>query len=348
MIEIDGAEGGGQLVRSALTCSLLTGHPVTVTDVRGDRSSPGLRHQHVAAVRLIDTLTTGSVTGAAVGSAEITVEPGRIDRRMIEIDIGTAGSITLLFDTLLPLAMALAKPMRVRARGGTDVKWSPSMGWYRAVKLPLLREWGIAVAVDVDRRGFYPTGGGIATLTIAPSNPGPLLLRGRGEIERIALNSVATVDLADADVAERQLTSAEAALESAGHPVADRTTRYVTAESSGTAIIVAAQFESSRAGFHALGEKGTPAETIGERPTERFHEFLQTDGAVDAHLADQLLVPLAVTGGVVRLPEITDHVTSNVELLRSFGFEIEIDSGPKGPRVTSPPASDGLVQPVQG
>lgn len=333
-------------MRSALTCSLLTGQPVTVTDVRGDRSNPGLRHQHVAAVRLVDDLTTGTVTGAEVGAAEITVEPGQIDRRTIEIDIGTAGSITLLFDTILPLALALEWPVQVRARGGTDVKWSPSMQWYRDVKLPLLREWGLAVAVDVDRCGFYPTGGGIATLTIAPSNPGPLILRDRGELDRLSLTSLATEGLADADVAERQLASAVETLESVGYQVADRTTRYVTAASPGTAFIASARFESSRAGFDTLGEKGTPAETIGERAIEQFLSFMQTAGAVDSHLADQLLVPLAVTGGVVQLPEITDHLTSNVELLRSFGFDIGIDSGSNGPIVTSPPAGDELVQPV--
>ena len=197
MLELDGSDAGGQFLRRALALSILTDTPVTVEHVRGSRPDPGLKPQHLAAVQAAADACDGTVEGAQLGAETVSLDPGRLSGGTVTADIQTAGSVTLVFDTLLPLALRIDEPLTVRATGGTDVAWSPPMGWYRHVKLPLLRELGVQVAVDVDRTGFYPTGGGAATCHLNPSAPSPLTLTDPGSLEGIRIYSKAATDLAD-------------------------------------------------------------------------------------------------------------------------------------------------------
>jgi RNA 3'-terminal phosphate cyclase (ATP) len=327
MLELDGSAGGGQLLRTALTLSAITGQPFRMEHVRGDRPEPGLKSQHLVAVELLADICDAEVSDVAVGTDEVTFEPGPVDPGRYEVDVGTAGSVTLVFDAVLPLALADAGPISVTATGGTDVKWSPPMDFHRRVKLPLLRAWGLHGVLDRHRVGFYPAGGGRATLYLAPSDPGPLELVERGDLLGVRVYSTAAEDLRDADVADRQAAAAVEGLDPTEVPVTERTTTYVESDSPGSALVVVLDFEGTTAGFTALGERGLPSEDVGEAAAEAALDFWQGAGqgsAVDPHLADQVVPLLALAGGQVTIPEVTDHVASAVDLVDAFGFEVAV------------------------
>lgn len=331
MLELDGSEGGGQILRSALAMSAVTGQPFTMTDVRGGRQTPGLRPQHLAAVELLADICEAEVSDAEVGSDEVTFRPDTVADGDYEVDIGTAGSITLLFDTVLPLATALGAPLAVTARGGTDVKWSPTMDYWRWSKLPLLRQHGLQATVEVERRGFYPEGGGEVTLRVGPSSLSALDLGQRGAQEGARVYSVATTDLADQSVAERQASRAVDRLDSGGLAPTEWTVQYADAASAGSAVGVRLEYEHGAAGFDALGEPGKPAEEVADEAVDSAVEFLADSAAVDRHSADQLLLFLALTGGELRIPAVTEHVRTNRSLLAAFGFDVSLHTGEISP-----------------
>jgi RNA 3'-terminal phosphate cyclase (ATP) len=362
VLDLDGSAGGGQLVRSSLSLSMLTGRAFRMTDVRGGRPKPGLRPQHLACVDLAAAICDADVEGASIGSEELSFDPGRPRGGDYEVDVGTAGSVTLLLDVVLPLSCRIDEPLSAAVTGGTDVKWSPTAAFYRAVKLPLLRRRGLRAALDVERAGFYPVGGGDVRLSAAPSRLAPIDLTDRGPLDGVRVYSKASTDLADAEVAERQASAAVEALRTAGvvgqetdrssppesgeasapdageardaddaldpdaaAPVLERSASYVASNSPGSALAVRLDYANSIAGFDALGERGKPAEDVGGEAAEAAAEFHAGGGAVDAHTADQLAIFLALVGGRVRVPRVTDHVATSVDLLGAFGFDVRVD-----------------------
>lgn len=336
MLELDGSAGGGQLLRTALSLSAVAGEPFRMTDVRGGRETPGLRPQHVAAVRAMAEVVDAEVSDVDVGSDDITFEPGAPAGGTYEVDIGTAGSATLLADAILPLSTRLAEPLAVRVVGGTDVKWSPPVDALRFVKLPLLRRAGLQASVEVDRRGFYPAGGGAVTLRLAPSTLRPLALTDRGELAGARVYSVASASLAENDVAGRQASAARERLEGAGVEVLEWSATHAATRSPGSAVVVRLDYEGSLAGFDALGERGRPAEDVAGDAVDAALAFDDGPGAVDAHLADQLVVVLALAGGAVDVPVVTDHAETSVELVRAFGYDVAIEDRDGGHRLTAP------------
>lgn len=325
MIDLDGSGGGGQLVRTALALSALTGRAFRMTGVRGGRSPPGLRPQHLSALRTVASICDADIDGGTEGATEIEFHPGDPRPGTYTADIGTAGSVTLLFDTLLPLAVGLDGPIRVTARGGTDVRWSPSMAFHRAVKLPLLRRYGLVAATDLTRTGFYPTGGGEATLTLGPSPITPIRIRGRGDLVGARVYSRCSADLASRDVAARQATAAADRLAGEGiSPVEGHVSR-VPSPSTGSVICVRLDFRDTMAGFDALGERGTPAEEVGETAADAAVGFLHSAGVVDRHLADQLVPFVGLRGGRIAVPTLTDHIRSTVALLARFDVPVDVD-----------------------
>lgn len=341
---IDGSEGGGQVLRLAVSMAALVGRPVRVENVRGGREHPGLRPQHVAAVETVAALTDAETEGVSVGSETVTLVPKDSIGGEHEIEVGTAGSLTLLFDAVLVLALGATEPIRVRAGGGTDVTWSPPIDSLRSVKLPLLRAAGLKATVEAVRRGFYPEGGGRATLEIAPSTMEPLEYHRRGGLELLEIRSVATEDLAEADVAQRQVEGVRSTLEAVEGVPIDATTESVTAHSTGTVVLVTARYERTRAGFSVLGEPGRPAEDVGAAAAERFLEFHERAGAIDPHLADQLLPFLALVGGEYTTPTPTDHLRTAIPVLRQFGYSIDQQDGPPV-RLSAPIRRDGAQEP---
>lgn len=329
---VDGSRGGGQLVRAAVSFAALTGESVRVEDARSTRDPPGLKAQHVAAIAVAAQVCDASVEGVRVGATEFEFEPATPSGGSYEVDIGTAGSITLVFDTILPIATALSSELTLTVEGGTDVQWAPTLDYYRQVKLPLLRQIGIDARVDVDRRGFYPGGGGRATLSIAPSRLSRLEFEDRGSLERIAVRSTASTSLADADVADRQAEVATQHLP--GSLPAETTIQYVDTRSPGSVLDVIAHFEHSRSGFSSLGRRGKPAAAVATDAVAGFAAFRVSDAAVDRYLADQLLPYLALAGGTVRAPEATNHIETHSELLQQFGYDVTLTTN-RGVRLSS-------------
>ena len=336
MIEIDGAHGGGGVLRTGLGLALATGRSVRIDDVRGDRPEPGLKPQHVACVDAARLVSNGAVTGDELGSETVELVPGSIDGGTVDVDVGTAGSATLVCSTVLPAAASTERTVTLRVTGGTDVAWSPPADYFGGVTVAVLRRHGLAAALDVIRRGFYPAGGGTLELTFGASRLEPLALAERAQIDCVRIAAVASSDLLEADVADRLARTAADRLGEDGVRIASRGAEYTDSPSTGAAVVV--RIESTAgptgarpvAGFSALGEPGVPAEAVAKAAVEDLRTWTAGPGAVDRHLADQLVPYLALAGGVVRVPEVTDHVDSAASVARAFGFDITVDHDPEG------------------
>ena len=341
MYVLDGHDAGGQFLRRALTLSALENAPVRLERVRGNRPEPGLANQHLAVLELLAAVCDAEVAGDELGAETIEFRPDTadgIDGGTYAVDVGTAGSLTLLIDALLPLASRLEAPLVVTATGGTDVAWSPPVDYLRRVKLPVLRRHGLQASLEVERRGFYPAGGGRLQLQLAPSSFAPLSLETRGEPAGVRVYSTTAAALADADVAGRQATAALGRLEDRSDGslrCLERVETLADTACPGSVIVLALECAPSEpehgdsrrlpiAGFSALGEPGKPAERVGEEAADAALAFLDGTAAVDAHLGDQVLDHLALAGGRVRLPALTNHVETSRRLLESFGYDLGV------------------------
>jgi RNA 3'-terminal phosphate cyclase (ATP) len=335
MIEIDGSlgEGGGQVLRTSLSLSILTGQPLIITRIRAGRAKPGLQPQHLAAARAAAQISRAQIDGDYVNSQTLTFEPSGIYAGAYRCDIGTAGAASLVLQTIwLPLALAGA-PSEVTVTGGTHVPWSPCYHYLDWQWLPFLRRIGLAGEIKLDLAGFYPQGGGIVQAKIAPAAAiAPLRLTERGALKGIrGLSLVANLDRS---IAERQRDRALCRL-------ADRHNRIeieaadIWANTKGTALILLAEFKHSSACYSALGALGKRAEQVADEACLWLEKFLAGTGALDEYLADQLLLPLAFADGVseYRTAKVTEHLETNAEIIRAFGVaEIAIigESGNTG------------------
>lgn len=338
MLELDGSAGGGQLVRTALTLSALAGTPFEMAGIRGDRPTPGLGAQHLAAVEAVAAIADADVAAGDgedvdVGTTSVTFDPGAVQGGEYAVDVGTAGSVTLVMDAVLPLASALEEPLRLTVRGGTDVAWSPPVDYHRFVKLPLLRRHGLQAALEVDRRGFYPKGGGAVTLSLAPTTLSAFALTDSGSRGVARVFSVASDDLASSGVADRQAAAATGMLEDTGLDVVERAATYAATRSTGSVLLVVLDGGVGGgvpAGFSALGERGKPAEDVAADAVESALTFRAGPGAVDPHMADQVVPYLALAGGEVSIPRVTDHVEAVVSLVGAFGYDVALERRDEG------------------
>ncbi len=326
-LRIDGAtgEGGGQVLRTALSLSLITGTPVDIYNIRARRSKPGLRPQHLRAVEAAAEVGRARLEGNRIGSVELRFQPTQVVPGRYQFDIGTAGATSLVLQTVyLPLAL-LAAPSSVRITGGTHVPLSPcfhylDLSW----RWHLLRA-GLVLGLTMERAGFYPPGGGIIHAVIEPAaGVRPLRLEQRGALLRVrGLSAGARLP---AHVAERQRAQALMRLAERGIR-ADIEMQRLDARSPGSMLLLLAEFEHARACYFALGERGKPAERVADEAADALLAFLEVDAAVDEHLADQLLLPLAFAEGdsILAPARITEHLRTNAEIIRLFlpvGFEI--------------------------
>lgn len=330
MIEIDGTVGGGQLLRTALSLSTVTNTPFQITDIRRTRPNPGLKPQHITAINLVADLCDADVSGAKPDSFSLTFRPGSARPESMSVDIGTAGSITLLFDTALPIAMTFDDPFRLTAIGGTNVKWAPTIEYYRWVKLPLVAKCGFDVTVKCVKTGFYPAGGGEVILQTTPSTLSTLELKQRGELERVDIYSKASTELAERKVADRQAEHAQKRLDDAGYPTDIRSVNYVSTRSIGSSLLLRGVYERSLVGFDSLGERGRTSEEVADNAVRQFSAFHATNAPVDAYMADQLMVFLALVGGVVRIPSVTAHVQTNLKIINQFRSDMRLTRGENG------------------
>jgi RNA 3'-terminal phosphate cyclase (ATP) len=322
MIEIDGSfgEGGGQIVRTAVALSAVKGAPVRITRIREGRTNPGLSPQHATAILALAEVTDAKTEGVKPRSSEITIRPGVIRGGRREIDIGTAGSITLLLECLLPALVFADSPTTLTVRGGTDVKWSPTIDYLSRVALPAFAEFGVRSHLTCERRGYYPRGGGVATLEVVP---GRLKRADLLAVEPRHVEGTSHSSNLPEHVARRQSEAAMEVLERAGFEAKIKCETN-TLPSTGSGITL----WSGRKGASALGERGLPAEKVGASAAGDMTAELRSKAAVDRYLADQLVPYLALAGGSYTSPEVSRHASTNIwTATRFLDVEISVEEG---------------------
>jgi RNA 3'-terminal phosphate cyclase (ATP) len=327
LVTLDGSagEGGGQILRTALTLSLLTGRPFRLDNVRARRSRPGLQPQHLAAVRAAADLCGATLRGAAVGSMRLDFDPGPVDPSDRSLDIGTAGSTALVLQTIsLPLALRAAGPLRAALVGGTFNEHAPSYPFLQQTWAAHLGAMGLDIALGMPAAGFYPQGGGRLEAWIEPGRPRSLTLTSRGPLTALRVLA-GTLNLERNRVAERLRDRAVARLQALGHePEAEL--QAWSGRGQGAAIALTAEFApagaepATRATFVGLGRPGKPAEAVADETVDELLAFLDATAAIDEHSADQLLLPLALAEGASRYttPRATEHLRTNVRTIRAF------------------------------
>lgn len=339
---IDGAhgEGGGQILRTALALSAITGRAVEVHSLRAGRSRPGLAAQHLAALRAVAALCDATVAGDTLGSTRVRFEPRRaVLAGEYEFDVaaaregGSAGAATLVLQAVLPALARAPGESRLAVRGGTHVAWSPSYDYVREVWLPMLRHMDVSAEVDLARWGWFPVGGGEIRARICGS-PGPLSaldLRRRGHLVRVRGRAVAAN--LPSHIPQRMASRARSLLEARGIETHIEPMR-VRADCPGAGLFLAADYGNVRAGFDALGEKGKASETVAEEAVASLLAHRDSGACVEVHLADQLLLPLALAAAPSRLEveRASPHLATNAWVIERFGVaRVRIDASGDAP-----------------
>lgn len=314
MITIDGSfgEGGGQIIRTAVALSAVSGEAVTINNIRSNRPQPGLKAQHLMGVRTAAKMTGAQVEGLWMGSTELIFRPGDIIGGHYYVDIGTAGSITLLLQCLMPAATASEERITLDITGGTDVAWSPPVDYMSYVLLPVLASMGLECSIKVRQRGYYPKGGGNVRAEISPSAPVGVKLD-----QDVKVNTITGISHSSnlpEHVSRRQSESALAMLEAAGYG-ASIDTENSRCPSTGSGITL----WSGHTGGSALGKKGLPAENVGRAAAREIITELDSGAAVDVHLADQLIPYLGMAGsGSFTVREVSEHTRTNIWVVEQF------------------------------
>jgi RNA 3'-terminal phosphate cyclase (ATP) len=334
MLELDGSmgEGGGQILRTSLALSMVTGTPVRIRGIRARRARPGLMRQHLTAVQAAARVSGARVEGAEVGSREIVFVPEAVRPGEYRFDIGTAGSTTLILQTLLPALLHAGGPSRLTLEGGTHNPQAPPFDYLERVFLPLLRRMGARIEAVLERPGFYPAGGGRFTVTIDPparlSSLSGLELLERGEIRN--RRAIAILSALPRHVAERELRHV---VRETGWDPASQELREVVSPGPGNVLLLEVESEALTEVFVGFGERGVPAEEVAARALREMRRYLDAGVPVGEHLADQLLLPLALAGsGAFATLPLSLHATTQIDLIPRFldvriGVEERADGG---------------------
>jgi len=317
MIVIDGSvgEGGGQVLRSALSLSCITGKGFRISNIRKSRSKPGLMRQHLMAVQAAAQIAAAEVAGDRLGSGELCFAPRSVRPGEYSFDIGTAGSTTLVLQTVIPPLLAATGTSQVTVVGGTHVPFSPSWNYLSEVFWPTVARLGVHAELWLDSCGFYPKGGGKVHCRVHPAGPlSAFSARERGRLLRVS--GCSAVGNLPRSIAERQLRSALSVLEAAlGSDVpAEIETRELSVFGQGTFIFLKGEYEHAVSGFTALGARGKPAEQVGAEVAEEFLAHHVTGMPIDPHLADQLVLYLVQAPGtsVFATSRISSHLETNL------------------------------------
>jgi RNA 3'-terminal phosphate cyclase (ATP) len=322
MIELDGGQGGGQLLRSALSLSLCTGIGFTMQHIRARRSRPGLMRQHLTAVQAATAIGRAAVHGSELGATTLRFEPGTVRAGDYAFATGTAGSTTLIAQTLLPALLQAEGTSTLRLEGGTHNPMAPPADFLLESWLPTLAAMGVQAEVALDAYGFYPTGGGVLRATVQPCRQlKQVRLEQRGE--RIAVEGVALLSALSAAIGRRELDVLGARL---GLPEEALQLRSVRPSiGPGNAVMVHVRHAAHTEVFTGFGESGVWAEKIAERVATEAAVYLASSAFAGEHLADQLLLPMALAGGgSFTTVAITDHLASNARLVEKF-LPVEIE-----------------------
>lgn len=318
MIELDGSqgEGGGQMLRTSLTLSMITGQPFRIVNIRANRAKPGLARQHLTAVASAARISAAEVSEVKVGSTQLEFHPRRVTPGEIRIDIGTAGSATLVLQTLLPALLLAELPSSLVIHGGTHNPMAPPAHFIDRAYGRVLRQMGAVFEFELRRFGFYPRGGGELALNIAPLRrfqPVDLITRGPC-LNMFAESFVAALapDIArrELDVLGADFKLQEANLRVCGLP---------NDQGPGNVLLLTMEHEHVTEVFSAIGERGVRADEVAMRVCDEARAYCDSAGAVGEHLADQLLMPLALAGGgSFSMAHLSQHTLTNAEVVRKF------------------------------
>lgn len=336
MIEIDGSfgSGGGQILRTACALSAVTKKPCRVFNIRKGRSKPGLMPQHLLGIQTLSQLCNGRLEGDSLGSEEIKFYPGEINgsRTSINVKFETAGSITLVLQTLIPPALFAPVPIKVVFDGGaTDTFFSPTMNYFQHVFSKILTQitenCSPPVEINVIRRGYYPEGGAKVEVKVYPSKLKNLNLTERGSFKKILVFSGASNSLKNKKVAERQIAGVREILGKLKLPTEEKVEYYDT-RCPGSQICLVAEFENTVIGTDNLGKLGKRAEDVGKESALELLREQKSGTCLDKHSADQILPYLVLAPGKsqVTVSEITNHCETNIWVIEKFiegKFEIK-------------------------
>lgn len=326
-ITIDGSmgEGGGQVLRTSLALSITTGKPFRITRIRAGRSRGGLLRQHITAVNAAAEVSGARVGGATIGSGELSFEPGKVSPGTYQFSVGTAGSATLVLQTVLPALMTGSAPSHLTLEGGTHNPYAPPFDFLEKSFLPFLKKMGAEISCHLDRPGFYPAGGGRFTVTVTPASElARVSLMERGALKRyechavvarlgkeIGLREVKTVcNLMGWDVECCQVTVRK------------------DSQGPGNVLTIELVSENITEVFTGFGMRGVRAEEVAERAVKEAKRYLAAGVPVGVHLADQILLPMTLAGGgSFRTLSPSKHMLTNIEVIRNFlDVEIQCDS----------------------
>jgi len=335
-LTIDGSfgEGGGQILRTALALAAIIQRPVEIRNIRGGRKKPGLRPQHLAAVKALAKVTSAQVQGADVGSTHLHFEPCQLKGGAYTLDIGTAGSTALVLQAIMPGLLFAKDPSRVRITGGTHVPWSPCFHYLKEVFAPAVSEMGGVVSLELGPWGWYPKGGGRVVVSISPVGRLSALKRtNRGSLT--GLYVLSGVSNLPASIGERQRDQALRRLQAQGYAPTRIDLLKGPSPGPGAVVFLKAEFEQGAAGFTALGQRGKPAETVADEACSGFFKFMASQAAVDNHLADQLALYIALAQGdsCFVAQAITEHLRTNIGVIEQIlpvAFEVDEQSGRVG------------------
>jgi len=296
MITIDGSEGegGGQVVRNALALSLVTGRPFRITNIRGKREKPGLMRQHLTAVEAACAIGGAECDGVAVGASEIAFRPGRITPGEYRFAVGTAGSTSLVLQTVLVPLLFASAPSRLVLEGGTHNTMAPPFEFIECCFLPIINRMGPGIDARLVRHGFYPQGGGRVEIDIAPAPLKPIDCVERGALKRVS--ATALFAGLPFDIAEREIKAARQVL--ASWPEKDFSVRQLSADRGpGNALLLEAEFAHVTEVVTGFGKLGVTAESLAKRAAQRMAGYMESEAFAGPYLADQLLLPFALAGG---------------------------------------------------
>jgi RNA 3'-phosphate cyclase len=319
MIDIDGShgEGGGQILRTSVSLSAVTGQPVRIFNIRSKRKNPGLAPSHMTAIEAVAKMSDADIDGIYPGSTEIVFKPREVLGGQFEFDVGTAGSISLVLQTCLIPAILSRSPVNIAVKGGTDVNWSPPIDYMRLVHLPILSMFGPSCELQIRARGFYPEGGGEVSVEVSPA----------GDLAGVELTSPGkTMDIVGVSYVQNLPKRIAARIKDAAmkklleqHAVKiDSDVRKGI--STGAGIVLAARCEDTILGASALGAKGVRSEVLGETCALDLMETVKSGATVDEHMLDQVLPYMALAKGksTVVAEELTQHAETNMWVIERF------------------------------
>jgi len=318
MVRIDGSlgEGGGQVLRSSLSLSMVTGTPFTLENIRAGRKKPGLLRQHLTCVRAAQAVSGAGVFGAELRSSSLRFEPGPMIPGSYDFAVGTAGSAMLVMQSVLPALIAAGETFELRLEGGTHNPYAPPYDFVERAFLPQMARLGARVEIALARHGFFPAGGGCVRVKVEPAEEfRPLDLTERGEVVRKQATGI--VAHLPTSIVERELETVERRLSWGRN--AWRVVETDDSAGPGNVLLIELEHENVTEICTGFGEHRVRAEAVAEKTVKSLREYLRGTAPVGRYLADQLMVPMAVTaGGRFRAVKLTRHARTNIDIVHAF------------------------------